>query len=87
VIALDAEFTEQKGPALYPTCEECGVKDGIRKAVVGPKDEDGMHPAKRYELHCGHILDNPPARFEEGIVTLFQLQHPKFMEVEGDEDG
>ncbi|QLG62025.1 hypothetical protein [Halorarum salinum] len=84
---LDAEITERKGPALYPTCEVCGAKEGIHKAVVGPKQDDDYHYAKRYELACGHTLHDPDAKFEAGVVTLFQLQHPEYMEIEGENAG
>lgn len=66
---------------LHPVCETCGRCEGIHKAVVGPKSPDGMHDVSTLVLACGHEQSGDDIRLSEGVVTLFQLQHPEYIEV------
>ena len=60
---------------IWPTCPECGARDGIAHVEVdaaedGPRGE--THTARRYDLACGHTIRNPAAELSAGIVDLIR---------------
>lgn len=67
---------------LYPECESCGRREGIHKAVVAPADPEGMHDVATLELACGHEQSSDEMQLGEGVVSLFQMHRPEYIEVE-----
>jgi len=69
-----------KSEALYPECSECGAREGIATAIVGPASTEDMHDIEKYELACGHEI-RPEAQISSGIVQMLQIQDPDTIEV------
>ena len=71
---------------LSPYCEGCDDEIDIYTAVVGGTNDDGTHDVRKYELECGHTVDEPDATMNVGFVYMLSQAHPQTIEVNGEID-